>query len=336
MDIRTEYMGIELSSPILVGACNLVSNLKNLKKMQEAGAGAIVYRSLFEEQLHLENLEISEVMAEFGNRNAEFNTFMPEFEHAGPKEYLAHLKKAKSVLDIPLFASINAVYEESWVDYAKKIEAVGVDGIELNLYVVPSEMDSGAFEALDWQVEVLRKIKASIDIPVAVKLSPYYSNPLQIIKRMEDAGAEAFVLFNRFFQPDINLEKEELVFPYNLSSENDYRLAMRFAGLLYNNLDASICASSGIFTGYDVAKLILAGADAVQVVSTLYKNGLGQISLMNNQLKSFMESKGYKSLDEFRGKLSKANINDPFAYNRAQYIDILLNSRDIFKKYPII
>ncbi len=329
-------MGIELSSPVIVGACNLVSNLKNLRKMQEAGAGAVVYRSLFEEQLHLENLEISEAMAEYNNRNSEFNTFMPEFEHAGPKEYLAHLKKAKSVLDIPLFASINAVYEESWVQYAKQIEEVGVDGIELNLYVVPNEMDSGAFEALDWQIEIIKKIKAAISIPVAVKLSPYYSNPLQIIRRMEDAGAEAFVLFNRFFQPDIDLEKETLTFPYNLSGENDYRLAMRFAGLLYKNLDASICASGGVFTGYDVAKLILAGADSVQVVSTLYKNGIGQINLINNQLKSFMESKGYNSLDEFRGKLSKVNINDPFAYNRAQYIDILLNSRDIFKKYPII
>lgn len=336
MDLRTKYMGIELSSPIIVGACNLVSNLKNLKKMQDAGAGAIVYRSLFEEQLHLENLEMSSAMDEFNNRNAEFNTFMPEFEHAGPKEYLAHLAKAKSVLDIPLFASINAVYEESWVEYAKKIENVGVDGIELNLYVVPSDMDSGAFEALDWQIEILKKIKKAIDIPVAVKLSPYYSNPLHIIKRMEDAGAEGFVLFNRFFQPDIDLEAEKLIFPYNLSSENDYRLAMRFAGLLYKNVDASICASGGIFTGYDAAKLILAGADSVQVVSTLYKNGLGQINLIISQLKSFMESKGYETLDDFRGKLSKANLDDPFAYNRAQYIDVLLNSRDIFKNYPMV
>jgi dihydroorotate dehydrogenase (fumarate) len=336
MDLRTKYMGIELSSPIIVGACNLVSNLKNLKKMQDAGAGAIVYRSLFEEQLHLENLEMSSAMDEFNNRNAEFNTFMPEFEHAGPKEYLAHLAKAKSVLDIPLFASINAVYEESWVEYAKKIENVGVDGIELNLYVVPSDMDSGAFEALDWQIEILKKIKKAIDIPVAVKLSPYYSNPLHIIKRMEDAGAEGFVLFNRFFQPDIDLESEKLIFPYNLSSENDYRLAMRFAGLLYKNVDASICASGGIFTGYDAAKLILAGADSVQVVSTLYKNGLGQINLIISQLKSFMESKGYETLDDFRGKLSKANLDDPFAYNRAQYIDVLLNSRDIFKNYPMV
>jgi len=153
---------------------------------------------------------------------------------------------------------------------------------------------------------------------------------------MEDAGAEAFVLFNRFFQPDIDLEKEELVFPYNLSGENDYRLAMRFAGLLYNNLDASICSSNGIYTDGKRYKLLLAGADAVQVVSTVYKNGIGQINLIINRLKAFMETKGYKSLDDFRGKLSKAKINDPFAYNRAQYIDILMNSRDIFKKYPII
>ena len=336
MDLRTTYMGIELKNPVIIGACNLVSSRNNLEKMQRAGAAAIVYRSLFEEQLHLENLEFSEAIDEFGGRHQESGSYMPAFEHAGPKEYIMQLEKAKSVLDIPLFASLNAVYEESWVEYAKRIEEAGVDGIELNFYVLPSEMDSGAFEVLDWQIEILKKIKKAIDIPVAVKLSPYYSNPLQIIARMEDAGAEAFVLFNRFFQPDIDLEKEELVFPYNLSGENDYRLAMRFAGLLYNNLDASICSSNGIYTGYDVAKLLLAGADAVQVVSTVYKNGIGQINLIINQLKAFMESKGYKSLDDFRGKLSKAKINDPFAYNRAQYIDILMNSRDIFKKYPII
>lgn len=336
MNLNTKYMGIELKSPIIVGACNLSSNLKNLKKMQDAGAGAIIYRSLFEEQLHLENLEMSEAIGEFDNRNSEYNSFMPEFEHAGPGDYIAHLKRAKSVLDIPLFASINAVYEESWVEYAKQIEATGVDGIELNIYLLPSDMDSGAFEALNGQIEILRKIKAEIKIPIAVKLSPYYSNPIHVIRRMEDAGADGFVLFNRFFQPDIDLEKEELIFPYNLSSENDYRLSMRFAGLLYDNLDATICTSSGVYNGNDAAKLILAGADAVQIVSTLYKNGLGQIKTIHDELKSYMESKGYKTLDDFRGKLSKKNIKDPFAYNRAQYIDVIMNSRDIFKKYPLI
>lgn len=336
MDLSTTYMGVELKNPVIVGACNLVTNTKNLEKIQRAGASAVVYRSLFEEQLHLENLEFSESVAEFGGRNSEAAEFMPAFEHAGPKEYLMMLEKAKSVLDIPVFASLNAVYEESWVDYAKRIEDVGVEGIELNFYSLPSEMDSGAFEVIDWQIEILSKIRKAIDIPIAVKLSPYYSNPLQLIRRMENAGAEAFVLFNRFFQPDIDLEKEELVFPYNLSSENDYRLSMRFAGLLYGNIDASICSSNGVFTGYDVAKLILAGADVTQVVSTLYKNGIGQIDLILNQLKTFMESKNYDSLDDFRGKLSKNNLNDPFAYNRAQYIDILMNARDFYKKYPLV
>ncbi len=336
MDLGTTYMGIALKNPVIFGACSLSSNLKNLEKIQRAGAAAVVYRSLFEEQLHLENLEISEAAGEFGNRMQEASGFMPSFEHAGPREYLMQLKEAKSVLEIPLFASLNAIYEESWIDYARRIEDIGVDGIELNFYSVPSEMDSGAFEALDWQIEILTKIRKVVEIPIAVKLSPYYSNPLQIIARMEAAGAEAFVLFNRFFQPDIDLEKEELVFPYNLSGENDYRLAMRFAGLLYGNIDASVCASNGIYTGYDVAKVILAGADAVQVVSTIYKNGIGQINLIINQLKSFMESKSYDKLDDFRGKMSKSRINDPFAYNRAQYIDILMNTRDIYKKYPLV
>lgn len=335
MDLSTTYMGIELKNPIIVGACNLVNIPKNLLKMQEAGASAIVFRSLFEEQLHLENIEFSNAMSEFNGRNPE-GDFYTEFQHAGPKEYLMNIKKAKDMLDIPLFASLNAVYAESWVDYAKRIEDTGVDGLELNFYSLPSELDSGAFEVIDWQIDILKKIRHAIDIPIAVKLSPYYSNPLSLIKRMEDAGADAFVLFNRFFQPDIDLEKEELVFPYNLSGENDYRLSMRFAGLLHQNIDANICASSGIFSGNDVAKLIMAGADVTQIVSALYKNGIGHISHIIKQLEQFMSSKGYTKIEDFKGKLSKKNLSDPFAYNRAQYIDIIMNSNDIFKKYPLV
>lgn len=329
-------MGIDLKNPIIVGANNLVSNANNLKKMEDAGAAAIVFKSLFEEQLHLENFEIGEIMGAYGDRNAEMGAFYPEFDHGGPKEYISMLKKAKSTLSIPLFASLNAVYDESWVEYAKLIQETGVDGIELNFYSVPREGDGGLIDVIDWQTDILARIKKEVEIPIAVKLSPFYTNPFQIIRRLEDKGAEGFVLFNRFFQPDIDLEKEELYFPYNLSGENDYRLAMRFTGLLYDNIDASLCASGGVFTGYDAAKLILSGADSVQIVSTIYKNGIGQINLVINQLKSFMEEKGYKSIDDFKGKLSKKNVKDPFAYNRAQYIDILMNSKDIFKSYPMI
>lgn len=334
MDLKTKYMGIELKNPIIVGACNLVTDVKNLKRMEEAGAAAIVYKSLFEEQLHLENLLYSEAMMEFDNSHSEMTSVFPDFDHAGPKEYLVNLKRAKESLNIPLFASLNAVYQESWIDYAREIEKIGIDGIELNFYQVPSEMDSGANEMINAQIQILAQIKEAIKIPVAVKLSPYYSNPLSLINKMDHLGADAFVLFNRFFQPDIDLDKEELFFPYNLSNENDYRLSMRFAGLLYGNIQAQVCSTNGIFNGNDVARMLLAGADTVQVVSTIYKNGIGQISVILEQLENWMKSKNYNNISEFRGKLSKKNNKDSFAYGRAQYLDVIMNSKDIFKIYP--
>ena len=326
MDISVKYMGITLKNPVIVGANNLVSNVESLKKMEEAGASAIVYKSLFEEQLHMENLEYSNFIDEYVAQNSDETSPYPDIDISGPKEYLFKLKKAKEVLNIPLFASLNAVYDVSWVDYAKQIEAIGVDGIELNFYTVPKEMESAEIDFVNWQFDIVKKIKEAINIPVAIKLSSFYNNPLAVIKRMDDLGADAFVLFNRFFQPDIDLDKEEMVFPYNLSTGGDYGLALRFAGLLYNRIEGDVCSSTGIFTGNDVAKLIMAGADTVQVVSVLYKDGINTIATILEELNQFMEKKGYKSLDDFRGKLSQSRITDPFAYSRAQYLDFLMNS----------
>ncbi len=326
MDLSVKYMGITLKNPVIVGANNLVSNVENLKRMEKAGASAIVYKSLFEEQLHMENLEYSNFIDEYIAQNSDETSPYPDLEVSGPKEYLFKLKKAKEILNIPLFASLNAVYDVSWVDYAKQIEAIGVDGIELNFYSVPKEMESAEVDFVNWQFDIVEKIKEAINIPIAVKLSSFYNNPLTVIKRMDGLGADAFVLFNRFFQPDIDLDKEEMVFPYNLSTAGDYGIALRFAGLLYNRVEANVCSSTGIFTGEDVAKMIMAGADCVQVVSVLYKEGIDQIAEILKELNSFMDKKGYKTLDDFRGKLSQARINDPFAYSRAQYLDFLMNS----------
>jgi len=326
MDISVKYMGIKLKNPVIVGANNMSSNLESLKQMEEAGASAIVFKSLFEEQLHMENLEYSNFIDEYIAQNSDETSPYPDMDVSGPKEYLFKLKKAKENLNIPIFASLNAVYDVSWVDYAKQIEAIGVDGIELNFYTLPKEMESAEIDFINWQFDIIKKIKASINIPIAVKLSSFYNNPLSVIKRMDDLGVDAFVLFNRFFQPDIDLDKEEMVFPYNLSSKGDYGLALRFAGLLYDRIDADVCSTNGIHTGQDVAKLIMAGADTVQIVSVLYKEGINRISSILDELRSFMEKKGYEKLDDFRGKLSQARINDPFAYSRAQYLDFLMNS----------
>jgi len=334
-DLRTHYMGIELKNPIIVGASNLVLDEHHLKQMEEAGAAAVVYKSLFEEQVQLENLALSEAMDEYSERHAEMTTLFPDIEHAGPKEFLMNLRNARKVLTIPLFASLNAVYRETWVEYAAQLAETGVDGLELNFYSVPHDFNRSEASITDEQVAIVKEVKNAVSIPVAVKLSPFYTNPLYLIKKLDETGINGIVMFNRLFQPDIDIDLEENYFPYNLSHQQDSRIALRFAGLLYGNINASICSNTGILTGEDVITMILAGADCVQVVSTLYKNQIEYISTMLTDMQEWMHEKQYQKLDDFRGKLSKKRIKDPFAYKRSQYVDILLKSEEIFKRYPM-
>jgi dihydroorotate dehydrogenase (fumarate) len=238
-------------------------------------------------------------------------------------------------LNIPLIASLNAVYDDTWYEYAKKIEETGADALELNFYAVPREFDIDDNSILQEQLDTLEGVKKAVKIPVSVKLSPFYTNPLYCIGELDKKGADGFVLFNRLFQPDIDLDKEALHYPYMLSNEEDNRLPLRFAGLLYGNIKGNICSNTGIFTGKDVIKMIIAGADCVQVVSTIYKHGPRQISKILEEIEEWMNGKKYKSLADFKGKLAKVNIKDPYAYQRAQYVDILMRSNEIFKKYPI-
>lgn len=336
MKLSTKYLGLELKNPIVVGASNLVTDMDMLKRLEENGAAAIVYKSLFEEQIQLEGLEQESHREEYGNRHAEMNSPFPSMDHAGPEEFLHKLRKAKESVDIPLIASLNCVYEETWVEYAQKIEETGVDALELNFYAVPKEMDVMGKAISSEQFDILDRVLDNVNIPVSVKLSPYYTNSLFIISEMDKKGVKGFVLFNRLFQPDIDIDKEVHHFPYNLSNETDNRLPLRFSGLLFGNIDADICANSGIFSGEDVIKMLLAGADVTQVVSTIYKHGPKQISKMIKEMESWMNKKGYESINDFQGKLSKKNLKDPFTYKRAQYVDILMRSEEIFRKYPII
>ncbi|MBT6834822.1 MAG: dihydroorotate dehydrogenase-like protein [Bacteroidetes bacterium] len=333
MELKTTYMGIELKNPLIVGASNLVTDHETLKELENAGAAAIVYKSLFEEQIQIEELEFEEEMAEYNERHAEMINLFPSMKHAGPKEHLMNLKKAKEILNIPLIASLNCVYEDTWIDYVEKIQETGVDGIELNFYAVPKDLDTEGHSIETAQINMLKKIKEKIKKPFSVKLSPFYSNPLNVIAKMDEVGVGAFVLFNKLFQPDFNIENNELVFPYNLSNPDDNRLALRYAGLLYNQINANICSNTGVYTGKDAIKMILAGADSVQIVSTLYKNKVTYIKTMLEEIEAYMQSKNYYKLDDFKGKLSKKSINDPYAYKRAQYVDILMKSDHIFKKY---
>jgi len=331
-------MGIELKSPIIAGASNLVTDIHKLRQLEEAGVAAIVYKSLFEEQVQLENLEMSEQKTEYEDRNAEQITLFPNSHSVpeSPDDYLLNLKKAREAVSIPLFASLNAIHDDIWVEYAVKAAAIGVNGLELNFYSLPDESGKDRTTIEERQLETLRKVIAAVKIPVSVKLSPFYTNPLKFITGLDKAGANGVVIFNRLLQPDIDIFSEKHTMPYNLSSSEDLKLPLRFTGMLYGNIGASVCTSTGVYSGNDVIKMLLAGADAVQVVSTLYKNGISVIKSMTEETAKWMDSHGYKTLDAFRGKLSLNKTENKLPYHRAQYIDFMMNSGDIMKKYKTL
>lgn len=332
--LTTQHMGVPLKNPLILGASNFVHSIDKLKKAEEAGIAAIVYRSLFEEQIQLEDHELSSQLEAFDNRNAEMISLFPKIEHGGPKEHIFNLKQVIDALSIPVFASLNAVYKESWVEYATLLEEAGAAGLELNFFAVPRDFNRSGHDIIMQQIEFLKAVKSAVRIPVSVKLSPFYTNVLKTIKDLDEAGADAFVLFNRLFEPDIDVEAEKHVSPWNLSTHSDHRLSIRYIGLCYGNVGANLVGGNGIYEGIDIVKMILAGASAVQAVSTFYHNGVGHAAAMLKELDEWMERKEYGTIEAFRGKLSSQYINDPFVYKRAQYIDMILKSEEYFT--PIV
>lgn len=331
-DLSVKWAGLTLKSPIIVGSCNLTIDPQKAKEMEQAGAGAIVFKSLFEEQIQLESLQIEREMTQYNDRHAEMVSLHPNLQHAGPEEHLMKFSKVKRSVAIPVIASLNALHKEMWLDYAKKFEAVGADALELNFYYIPRDFEMDALQVENEQIALLKEIKNTVKIPVVVKISPYYSNILNFIKKLTAAGADGIIMFNRLFQPDIDIEEQRNIYPYNLSSPGDQRIALRFTALAHGKIDASLTSATGIHDWRDAVKMMLVGADAFQIVSTLYKGGIKQITEMNNGIKSWMDANDYKTVGDFKGKLSQKNQKDPYAYLRAQYIDILLSSGDIFKQ----
>ncbi len=329
-------MGVKLKNPLILGASNLVAKPETISQIVDAGIGAIVYRSLFEEQIQLESLQLEEELTEYEERNAEMTRLFPGLEHAGPKEHLFNLKKLKESVPVPVFASLNAIYEPSWVEYARLLEETGADGLEINLYATPGYFEVSGNTIEEKQVHIVKSIKKAVKIPVSVKLSPFYTNTLNFIKKLDEVGTDGYVLFNKFFQPEIDIQEELFHYPWELTNAQDHQLALRYAGLLHGNIDAGICASRGIQNAEDVIRLLLAGADVVQIVSAIYKYQPGHIAKMLEELSAWMDQKGYKTIDEFKGKLARKNMKDPYSYQRAQYVEILMKSEEIFKKYPMV
>ena len=322
--LKTNFMGIHLKTPIIIGASNLSSNIETIQKLEKAGAGAVVFKSVFEEQIQLERMELEDNMEEFNERHAEMITTHPQLEHAGIKEHLLKLKKLKESVDIPVIASLNAVYEDSWVEYAKKLEEAGADGLELNFYSIPRSVEETGESIEKAQMDILSKIKREVSIPVSVKLSPFYANVMNVVSRMDKMGTNGFVLFNRLFEPDIDVKSEKNTLTLNFSNREDMKLPLRYAGLLSGKIGADICSSTGIMNGEDVIRMLLAGANCVQIVSAVYKHNVDHVEKMIEDMIRWMESKGYEKIEDFRGKLSKGNLDDPYAYERAQYVDFLM------------
>jgi dihydroorotate dehydrogenase (fumarate) len=331
INLATNYMGIELKNPIIAGASSMSADLSILKKLEDAGAAAIVYKTLFEEQINLEGAQFDDQLEAMAGLHAEMTSLYPKLQFAGPEAHLVNLRKAKESLGIPVIASLNCLYDNTWIEYARLIEKTGVDGIELNFYFVPGDFEADGRSIEDVHLDLVKTIKSKITIPVSVKLSSFYSNPLNFISRLDKAGVNAVVIFNRMFEPEINVQDMKHIAPFYLSHEGDYRLALRYAGLLYGNIKAQVCANTGIYQGKDVVKMLLAGADCVQVVSTLYKNKPEYIATMLSDIEAWMESKKFNSLSDFKGKLSKKELKDPFVYKRGQYIDLLLGSDQLIK-----
>lgn len=324
-ELGTSYMGIRLRNPIIAGASPLTSRIESLKKLEDSGAAAVVTASLFEEQIQMERHVFEEEQQKYDNVSAEMVTTFPRGEHAGPEEHLLWVRKTKESLKIPVIGSLNAVEPETWTTYAKLMAQTGVDGLELNFYARPIDYDRPGAAVEREQIDVLRQIVGSVKIPVSAKLSVHYSNPLSFIRELDKVGVKGFVLFNRFFQPDIDVDKIEHVNKLNLSEPVDSRLPLRYAGMLYKNIAGDVCASTGIYDGEAVAKVLLAGASCAQCASALIKNKPAHISTMLKSLETWMQRKGFSSLADFRGKLSRASSKDPWAYLRAQYVRIVMS-----------
>ena len=335
VDLRTSYLGIELKNPLIAGASGLTSDLETIKKIEQAGAGAIVCKSLFEEEIRLEAMEQEKELHKYDDIHAEMVTVFPDIKEKGPEYHLYWVKKTKENSSIPVIGSLNAVNSDVWVEYARLLEETGVDALELNFYNSANYDKKSSGEIEQDQIETLKKIRKTVDIPISVKLSPYYTNPENFIAQLDNIGVDGFVLFNRFFQSNINIETEEFTFPFNFSHKDDNRLPLKYTGLLSGSLNGSISSSTGIMDYDDVIRMLLAGADTVQLVTTLYKNGINHLGTILSGLEKWMEDKGYSSIDDFRGSMSRKNLGqkEHWAYMRSGYVKMLMQkSRSLADK----
>jgi dihydroorotate dehydrogenase (fumarate) len=331
MDLSTTYLGYKLRSPLVASASPLSETVDGIKRLEDAGAGAVVLFSLFEEQLRQEQLSLHHYLTYGTDSHAEALSYFPEPKQfrVDSQGYLNLIRKAKRAVNIPIIGSLNGTTPGKWVKFAKEIEESGADALELNLYNLPTDMDMPGSEVEKNDVDVVNAVRSAISIPVAVKLSPYFSNMANMAKRFDEAGSSALVLFNRFYQPDIDLETLEVRPHILLSTPQAQRLPMRWIAILYGRIRADLAATGGIHTGRDAAKLLLAGATVTMMASALLKHGSNYLRTVENELQEWMTEYDYTSVAQMRGALSQQYAEDPSAYERAQYMKGLSHFRPL-------
>jgi dihydroorotate dehydrogenase (fumarate) len=326
-DIKTTYMGIDLETPILVAACSISSFIDRIKEAEQAGAGALVIRSLFEEQILFESLRLEEELSFGSEFYPEALSYFPHIEHGEASEHLMWVEKTRAEVKMPLIASLNAISSGTWTKYAKQLEDTGVDALELNVYSVVTNTDKNAADVEKSLYEIVEAVLSEVKIPVSVKLSPYYTSTANVAAQLAKRGVKGLVLFNRFLQPDIDTQKEELINEMVFSTPQEMKLPLRWVAILYNQIKADLTLNTGVHSGLDTAKAILAGASVIQSASALLENGIPYLSTMLRELEGWMDEHGYNKLSDFRGKLSQSEVEDPFAFERAQYVKLLMSQK---------
>ncbi|QZZ23200.1 dihydroorotate dehydrogenase-like protein [Leptothermofonsia sichuanensis E412] len=322
MDLTTTYMGLRLRSPLVPAASPLSEDIDNIKRMEDAGAAAVVMHSLFEEQLRLERYELHHHLTYGTESFPEALTYFPELSNfrIDAETYLDHIQRAKQQVKIPIIASLNGASVGGWTSYAGQIEQAGADALELNVYYVPTDASLTGTQIEQTYLDILQAVKTAVTIPVAIKLSPYFTNMAYMAQRLDRAGANALVLFNRFYQPDINLDTLTVEPNVLLSTPQAMRLPLRWIAILYGHLNASLAATSGIHTGQDVLKMLMAGASVTMLCSVLLRHGIRHIQTIEQDMCHWMETHEYESVQQLQGSMSQRHCPNPTAFERAQYM----------------
>jgi dihydroorotate dehydrogenase (fumarate) len=325
MDLSTTYLGLTLRTPLVPSASPLSEEIDTIKRMEDAGASAVVLYSLFEEQIVQERFELHDRLTQGTESFAEALTYFPQPPqfHLGPEEYLNHIRKAKAAIAIPVIASLNGTSIGGWTSYARQMQQAGADALELNVYYVPTDMELSVDQIEQTYVDILTAVKSVVTVPVALKLGPFFSNMARMARRLDQAGADALVLFNRFYQPDIDLEALEIRPRVLLSTPQALRLPLTWIGILYGRIRAKMAATSGIHHATDVLKMLMVGADVAMLCSALLKHGVEHIRAVEQGMRQWMEEHEYESVQQMKGSMSQQNCANPAAFERALYISTL-------------